>query len=300
MTVAASGGFAALETALRERRTLVDSALRSHLGAPSAGPVTAAVEHALFAPAKRLRPVLSLLVADVFETPAEAVLAGGCAIEMVHTASLILDDLPSMDDATLRRGKPACHVAYGEGIAILAAFSLINRAFELLALGWAGGPDAPARLGLVRELAQAIGFDGMIAGQAMDLKMTGRRIDLQTLEYIHSRKTGALFTASAAFGAHAARAGAAERAALVSYAKNLGLAFQIVDDLIDATGDSAASLKDVGQDQAKTTFVSFAGVAGAEQLARELLASSERALSAFGPRAEPLRELTRYVIARNR
>lgn len=295
----AASGFAALETALQERRALVDAALRGHLGAPADGPVTAAVEHALFAPAKRLRPVLSLLVAEIFETPSEVVLAGGCAIEMVHTASLILDDLPSMDDATLRRGKPACHVVHGEGIAILAAFSLINRAFELLALGWAGSPDAPARLGLARELAQAIGFDGMIAGQAMDLKMTGRRIDLKTLEYIHSRKTGALFMASAAFGAHAARATAAERAALVAYAKNLGLAFQIVDDLIDAVGDTAAALKDVAQDQAKTTFVSFAGLAGAEQLARELSAASQQALQSLGPRAEPLRELARYVIARN-
>jgi geranylgeranyl pyrophosphate synthase len=300
MTTAAAGEFAALEAALEERRSLVDAALRQHLGAPPDGPVTAAVQHALFAPAKRLRPVLSLLIADVFKTSPEAVLPGGCAIEMVHTASLVLDDLPAMDDATMRRGRPACHVVHGEGVAILAAFALINRAFELLACGWPGGPDAAGRLGLAKDLAQAIGWDGMIAGQAMDLSMTGRRIDLKTLEYIHSRKTGALFMASAALGAQAARASAAERVALVAYAKNLGLAFQIVDDLIDATGAADDSLKDVGQDQSKTTFVSFAGVDGARQLAQELARSSQQALEGLGPRAEPLRELARFVIVRKR
>jgi geranylgeranyl diphosphate synthase, type II len=300
MTAAAHSGFVALEAALQERRLLVEAALREQLGAPAGGPVTAAVQHALFAPAKRLRPVLSLLIADIFKTSPEVVLPGTCAIEMVHTASLILDDLPSMDDAGTRRGRPACHVVHGEGIAILAAFALINRGFELFAIGWPGAPDAAERLGLAKELAQAIGWDGMIAGQAMDLSMTGRRIDLKTLEYIHSRKTGALFMASAALGAQTARASAAERGALVAYAKNLGLAFQIVDDLIDATGEPGDSLKDVGQDEAKTTFVSFAGVEGARQLAHELARSSQDALQGLGPRAEPLRELARYVIARKR
>ena len=122
------------------------------------------------------------------------------AIEMVHTASLILDDLPCMDDATLRRGRPTCHVAHGEATAILAAFALQNRAFEILGEGWPGGPDAAVRAGLTRELALAIGLDGMIAGQATDLEMTDRVFDFQTLEFIHSRKTGALFTASAELG----------------------------------------------------------------------------------------------------
>lgn len=300
MTTAAVAGLAALEAALQGRRQLVEAALREHASLPAAGPVAAAVQDALFAPAKRLRPILTLLVADVFKTPPEVVLPGACSIEMVHTASLILDDLPAMDDAKTRRGRPACHVIHGEASAILAAFALINRAFELLAVGWPAGPDSPGRVGLARELAQAIGLDGMIAGQAMDLAMTGRSIDLKTLEYIHSRKTGALFMASAAFGAQAARASASERAALVAYAKNLGLAFQIVDDLIDATGETTESLKDVGKDDAKTTFVSFAGLDGAQQLAQELAQASQEALQGLGPRAEPLRELARYVITRKR
>jgi geranylgeranyl pyrophosphate synthase len=229
----------------------------------------------------------------------EAVLPAGCAIEMVHTASLILDDLPSMDDAKLRRGRPTCHVAHGEATAILAAFALQNRAFEILAEGWPGGPDATARSKAARELTRAIGTDGMIAGQSVDLQMTDRVIDFKTLEFIHSRKTGALFMASAAIGAQSARAQPAELGAVVAYAKNLGLAFQIVDDLIDVTGGSEAG-KDTGQDAKKTTFVSFSGVEGARALAAELAAASQAALEPFGARAQPLAELARYVVVRRR
>ena len=291
--------FAVLERTLEDRRQRVEAALR-RLVAPGRAPaVEAAVADSLFAPAKRLRPILSLLVAEVLKGNPEAVLPAGCAIEMVHTASLILDDLPSMDDAKTRRGRPTCHVAHGEATAVLAAFALMNRAFEILAEGWEGGPDAAARGGIARELARAIGTDGMIAGQSVDLLMTDRQIDFPTLEFIHSRKTGALFMASAALGAMAARARPAEVAAVVAYAKNLGLAFQIVDDLIDATGGAEAG-KDVGKDLKKTTFVSFSGVEGARALAQELIAASEAALQPFGPRAEPLRELARYVVTRRR
>ncbi len=291
--------FAVLERTLDERRQRVEAALR-RLVAPGRAPaVETAIADSLFAPAKRLRPILSLLVAEVLKGNPEAVLPAGCAIEMVHTASLILDDLPSMDDAKTRRGRPTCHVAHGEATAVLAAFALMNRAFEILAEGWEGGPDAAARGGIARELARAIGTDGMIAGQSVDLLMTDLSIDFPTLEFIHSRKTGALFMASAALGAMAARARTAEVASVVAYAKNLGLAFQIVDDLIDATGGQEAG-KDVGKDLKKTTFVSFSGVEGARALAQELIAASEAALQTFGPRAEPLRELARYVVTRRR
>ena len=210
--------------------------MRALLGPGARPAVQAAIEDSLFAPGKRLRPILALMVAEVLRGDPESVLPAAGAIEMVHTASLILDDLPCMDDATTRRGRPTCHVAHGEATAILAAFALQNRAFEILGEGWPGGPDASVRAGLTRDLARAIGLDGMIAGQAADLEMTDRVIDFQTLEFIHSRKTGALFTASAELGAAAARASPAERAAVSAYAKNLGLAFQVVDDLIDATG----------------------------------------------------------------
>jgi geranylgeranyl diphosphate synthase, type II len=291
--------FVDLERTLEDRRQRVEAALRRLVAPGHAPAVEAAIETSLFAPAKRLRPILSLLVAEVLKGDPEAVLPAGCAVEMVHTASLILDDLPSMDDAKTRRGRPTCHVAHGEATAVLAAFALLNRAFEILAEGWEGGPDATGRGKVARELARAIGTDGMIAGQSVDLFMTDRAIDFPTLEFIHSRKTGALFMASAALGAQVARARPAEVAAVVAYAKNLGLAFQIVDDLIDATGGAEAG-KDVGKDLKKTTFVSFSGVEGASTLARELIAASLAALQPFGPRAEPLRDLARYVVTRRR
>jgi geranylgeranyl diphosphate synthase type II len=292
--------FAGLETALEDRRRLVEDALQRLKGSGHAPAVQAALEDSLFAPAKRLRPIVSLLVAEVFRGDPAAVMPAACAVEMVHTASLILDDLPSMDDARARRGRPACHVAHGEATAILAAFALLNRAYEVLAEGWPNGPDPAARAAIARDLARAVGLDGMIAGQSEDLRMTDRTIDFQTLEFIHSRKTGALFTCAAALGAAGARASAADTAAVTAYAKNLGLAFQIVDDLIDVTGAPETAGKDVGQDLKKTTFVSFSGVEGARQLAEELVATSEEALGGFGPRAQPLRDLARYVVRRNR
>jgi geranylgeranyl diphosphate synthase type II len=299
-TKATTPDFSALEATLEDRRRRVEEALERLVPGGQAPGVEAALKGSLYAPAKRLRPILAMLVAEVLKGDPEPVLPAACCIEMVHTASLILDDLPSMDDASSRRGRPACHVAHGESTAILAAFALLNRGFEILAEGWSRGPDASVRAGISRELARAVGLEGMIAGQAQDLAMTDRAIDFPTLEFIHSRKTGALFMAAAALGAMAARSTAAERAAVVAYAKNVGLAFQIADDLIDATLGALEAGKDVGKDAKKTTFVSFAGVAGARQLAQELVATGREALSGFGPRAQPLHDLAEYVVSRRR
>jgi geranylgeranyl pyrophosphate synthase len=292
--------FRELESALEQRRLLVEDALTRVAPRGDSPSVAAAIEDSLHAPAKRLRPILALLVTDMLRGEPAGVLPAACSVEMVHTASLILDDLPCMDDASSRRGRAACHVAHGEATALLAAFALLSRAFELLAAGWPGAPDAAARAGLAMELGRAVGLSGMIAGQEADLKMTDKVIDFPTLEFIHSRKTGALFTASAAFGALAARATASERLAVMAYAKNLGLAFQVVDDLIDVTGGADETGKDVRQDTKKTTFVSFAGAEGARQLARELVQASQEALAGFGARAQALLDLASYVVARRR
>jgi geranylgeranyl diphosphate synthase, type II len=292
--------FRVLEGALEERRLIVEGALRLARPASETGEVTAAIEHGLFAPAKRLRPILTLLVTELLRGDPAIVLPAGCAIEMVHTASLLLDDLPSMDNALLRRGRPTCHTVYGEATTILAAFALLNRAYEILAQGWPQAPSVRLRAGMADELARAIGLNGMIAGQARDLMSTDKAVDFATLEFIHSRKTGALFIASAAIGASASGAGPAEKAAVSMYAKNLGLAFQIVDDLIDVVGENAEAGKDVRQDLKKTTFVSFSGVEGAELLARELARASQEALAPFGDRAQRLLDLADYVVARRR
>jgi len=289
-----------LDRVLEERRLLVEDALVRLAPVSESPTVALAVADSLHAPAKRLRPILALLVAEILKGNPKSVLPAACAVEMVHTASLILDDLPCMDNASLRRGRPACHVTHGEATALLAAFALLNRGYEILAEGWPGGPDGAGRSAIAGEVARAIGLTGMIAGQAADLEMTGKVIDFPTLEFIHSRKTGALFIAAASLGARAAGAQPSEKAAVEAYAKNLGLAFQIVDDLIDVSSGAADVGKDVGKDARKTTFVSFAGVDGARQLAQELVKASQEALAGFGTRAETLLDLASYVVTRRK
>lgn len=261
---------------------------------PGNDPVDRAIVYTLLAPSKRVRPVLTLLAAELCGGTADKALPAAAAIELVHTSSLILDDLPSMDDAPLRRGRPSNHVAFGESIAILAAFGLLNHGFGLLARSY----EPPLSAALSALLADAVGRDGLIAGQAADLLATDRDIQFELLERIHRGKTGALFNASAVAGAMTAGASADAIAALSAFAKNLGLAFQIIDDLLDVEGSPAETGKAARADARKTTFVSFSGVAGAQQLASELCQTADRALEPFGRRAARLRDLSAFVAAR--
>jgi geranylgeranyl pyrophosphate synthase len=215
-------------------------------------------------------------------------------MELVHTSSLILDDLPSMDDAALRRGRAANHVAFGEAVAILAAFGLLNHAYGALARAY----EPPLAATLAALVSEAVGSRGLIGGQAIDLLATEKEIDFDLLERIHREKTGALFNASAVAGALTAAGDASAIAALSAFAKNLGLAFQIVDDVLDVEGDPADTGKAVRQDARKTTFVSFSGVDGAHQLATELCLAADAALVPFGRAAERLRALSAFVAAR--
>lgn len=256
-------------------------------------PVHQSMRYTALASSKRVRAVLAMLAAELFGR-AEQALAVATAVELVHASSLILDDLPSMDNAPLRRGKPSNHVAFGEAIAILAAFGLLNLAYEHTAASY------PGELGrtIGRLLAEAIGSDGLVGGQAEDLLATEQQISFDALERIHRRKTGALFGASATGGAIAAGASGDEVAALGAYAKNLGLAFQIVDDLLDVEGDPVETGKAHRLDVKKTTFVSFSGVEGARELAAELCATADGALRRFGKKADRLRELSAFVAER--
>jgi geranylgeranyl pyrophosphate synthase len=199
-----------------------------------------------------------------------------------------------MDDAPMRRGRPANHVQFGEATAILAAFGLLNRAFGVLAESY----DPPLARALASLLSDAVGTNGLIAGQAEDLTATEQSIGFETLERIHRLKTGALFSAAATAGALTAGARADQITVLTAYAKNLGLAFQIIDDLLDVEGDPAETGKAVRSDARKTTFVYFSGVAGARQLAGELCETANTALTPFGRRADRLRELSEFVAAR--
>lgn len=257
--------------------------------------VQRSMAYTVLAPSKRVRPVLVLLCAELCGGRATHALPIAASVELVHAASLILDDLPSMDDAALRRGRPANHKQFGEAIAILAAFALLNLSFGTIA----SACEAPLSVRISKLFSDAVGRDGLVGGQAADLLATDQAIDFEMLERIHRGKTGALFVAAASAGALTAGAPADAINSLAAYAKNLGLAFQIIDDLLDVEGDPAETGKAVRADARKTTFVSFSGVSGARQLARELCDTADRALAPFGKRADRLRELSAFVVGRS-
>jgi len=259
-----------------------------------ASPVERAMAYTVLAPSKQVRAVLVLLCAELCRGDAARAVPGAAAVELVHAASLILDDLPSMDDAPLRRGRRANHLEFGDATAILAAFGLLNLAYGTLAASY----EPPLASRMASLLSDAIGPAGLIGGQELDLRATDREITFEMLEQIHRGKTGALFVAAATCGALSAGAAPESIAALAAYAKNLGLAFQIVDDLLDVIGTPEETGKAVRQDARKTTFVSFSGVDGARQLAEELCETANRALALFGAKADRLRELSSFVASR--
>jgi geranylgeranyl pyrophosphate synthase len=271
----------------------VTRALEAFLGAPPGSPVVDAMRYTLLAPSKRVRGVLVLLSADLCGSSARAMPAA-CAVEAIHAASLILDDLPAMDDAPLRRGRPSAHIAFGEAIAVLAAVGLLNAAYGHLARGYE--PSLATRLTAL--YADAVGLDGLVAGQAEDVLATNSTVTFDALERIHRRKTGVLFSAAATAGARAGGGSDEDVAALTAYAKNLGLAFQIVDDLLDVTGTPEETGKAGSRDARKTTFVSFSGVDGARELAEDLCRTATSALAPFGRRAAHLAELAAFVAQR--
>jgi len=274
-------------------QALIDVEL-TRLMPPGEGAVPPAMAYTVLAPSKRVRPVLTLLTAELCGGSAAHATPAAAVMELVHASSLILDDLPSMDDAPLRRGRKSNHLEFGEGIAILAAFGLLNLAYATVARAY----DAPLASRLSTLLSDAVGADGLIGGQAADLLATDRQITFEVLERIHRGKTGALFSAAATAGALTAGAPADAVTSLSTFAKNLGLAFQVIDDLLDVEGDPAETGKAIREDVKKTTFVSFSGIAGARQLAMELCHTADRALAPFGRRADRLRELSAFVAGR--
>jgi farnesyl diphosphate synthase/geranylgeranyl diphosphate synthase type II len=222
-----------------------------------------------------------------------------CAIELIHTYSLIHDDLPAMDDDDLRRGKPSLHKAYDEATAILVGDGLQARAFELLAN--APGLSAEQRIAMVKVLAKAAGPAGMVGGQFIDIQATNSDMTLDDLKTMHSLKTGALIRASLALGGIAAGASAQQLSALDEYGAHIGLAFQVVDDILDVEGDTATLGKTQGKDSEanKPTYVKLLGLAGAKTEAGRLLQSALDALAGFGDSADHLRDLARYIVERD-
>lgn len=282
-------------TFLAEYRARVDAALAELLPPAATAPVDVheAMRYTLLAPSKRVRATVALLAADLRGREPRA-MGMALSVELAHAASLILDDLPCMDNAPLRRGRPSCHVAFGESTALLASFGLLSLAYQVLATHY----EATLAARLSALLADTVGSRGLIAGQADDLAADRTTVTFERLEQIHRLKTGVLFGAAAMGGALAAEAPAAHVAAVAAYAKNLGLAFQIVDDLLDVEGDTAETGKLTRTDLKKTTFVSFSGTDGARLLARELCETARRALEPFGRQADRLRDLAAFVAER--
>ena len=290
-----------LDDALREAADAVGEALESLVPAPDGadGRLVEAMRYSLFAGGKRLRPFLVLSGADLFEVPRAWSVNTAAAIEMVHTYSLVHDDLPAMDDDDLRRGKPTCHIAFDEATAILVGDSLLTLAFEAVTTP-AGHPDAAVRAEIACALAQAAGADGMAGGQAIDLAAESRDLTLDEVITLQRLKTGALFGFACEAGAILAREDGTARAALRDYAACIGLAFQIADDLLDHEGTEADLGKAVGKDAAagKATFVGLLGADEARRRAEALADDAIAALSAFDEKAAPLRAVARYIVER--
>jgi geranylgeranyl diphosphate synthase type II len=291
--------------ALAALRAATEAALEKALPPETAWPETIhrAVRYSLFAGGKRIRPVLVLAAGEAVGAPREELLPLACAVEMIHTYSLIHDDLPAMDDDDLRRGKPTSHKVFGEAIAILAGDALLTRAFHLLATVPSGVDDALARrrLAATEVLAEACGTGGLIGGQVMDLESEGRAIDAPSLERLHRAKTGALLSACVRGSAILGGARTSELEALSRYAAAIGLAFQVVDDVLDATEDAASLGKTAGKDAAahKATYVSVHGIARAREMADGLLREALAAVAPLGPRAALLQAVARLIVERH-
>jgi len=295
---------ATLEAELDERRRLVEDALDRALPAESAWPETIhrAVRYSLFAGGKRIRPLLVLAAGEAVGGRREDVMPLACAVEMIHTYSLVHDDLPAMDDDDLRRGKPTSHKVFGEAIAILAGDALLTRAFQVMA---AAPEDADTgfvrrRLAATSILAEAAGTSGLIGGQVLDLESEGHAVDAATLERMHRAKTGALLGACVRGGAVLGGARADDLERLGRYAAAIGLAFQVVDDVLDATGAAQELGKTAGKDAraGKATYVSVHGLEASRGLARGLLADALSALSPLGARGRLLEGLARMIVER--
>jgi len=287
---------------LAAQRDEVNKALERYLAQAEGCPprLREAVRYSVFAGGKRLRPILALEAAEAVGESGEEVMAFGCALELIHTYSLIHDDLPSMDDDDLRRGKPTNHVVFGEGMAILAGDALLTSAFALMARTARGMKRPEVGLAAMAEVAQAAGAAGMVGGQVADLEAEGRAVEAEELEYIHRHKTADMITAALVAGAYLAGGTEAQVEALRGYGESVGLAFQVVDDILDVEGNPDTLGKPVGSDRdnEKATYPALFGMAEAKRKAARLVDAAKAALAPLAERGEVLRRLADYMLKR--
>ena len=295
-----------LDLYLEEKRRFVEAGLQD-LMLEASGPFSRhleAMRYSLFAGGKRIRPILCLAAGEAIDGSAGVaarLLPIACALEYIHTYSLIHDDLPAMDNDALRRGKPTNHVLYGEAGAILAGDGLLTLAFHLLSGERGAGLPAAERLKIIEIIAAAAGPSGMVGGQSLDIDSEKVTIDFQRLQTIHRAKTGALITCSLQAGALAAGASAKQYDDLTHYGEKIGLAFQIVDDILNVTSTTEELGKAAGSDanRGKATYPAFFGLKETRRLAAQAAAEAIQALAAFDDKAEPLRRLATYITTRS-
>ena len=292
-----------LEAYLQERRRLVDAALDGFLPSEDMRPpsVHRAMRYSVLAGGKRLRPILVIAGAEVVGASPSAVMPTACAMELIHTYSLIHDDLPAMDDDDYRRGRLTNHKVFGDAIAILAGDALLTYAFQLVAQNAAvPGVDPKVVCDVVAEIAEAAGTVGMVGGQVVDIESEGKTITAEELEYIHVHKTAALLRASLSVGARLGGADAAALAAVADAGQSLGLAFQIVDDILDVEGSLETLGKTAGSDERKqkVTYPALHGIEASRREARRLIERTKSRLGMFGARSAPLCALADFVVER--
>lgn len=290
------------KTQWNERIKLIEAALLKELGAETAlvPRLAESMEYSLMAGGKRLRPILVMAAADAVGAKGTDFVQAACGIEMIHTYSLIHDDLPAMDNDDYRRGKLTNHKVFGEALAILAGDALLTQAFEVI-LRQQGVP-AQVLLEVLREMSIAAGPNGMVGGQVIDMLSEGKRISMEELRKMHMGKTGALFRAAIRSGAILGGASEAQLAALTTYADCFGLAFQITDDILDVVGDEAVIGKPVGSDERneKSTYVTLTSLDEAKKLAADTVQQALEALEIFGDEAKFLRDLVKMLLERNK
>jgi geranylgeranyl diphosphate synthase type II len=289
-----------LESYLKDRSKTVDAALDRFLPKASVKPATLhkAMRYSLFAGGKRLRPIACLAAAEACGGSIEDALPSACAVECIHTYSLIHDDLPCMDDDDFRRGRPTSHKVFGEGIAVLAGDALLTQAFDILS--FARETSRYKMRALLGELSQAAGSRKLIAGQVADLEGEGKKSSRAELRFIHEGKTAAMIVASLRLGAMSANATAAKLTGLTTFGQNLGLAFQVIDDILDITQSSEKLGKSAGKDLAaqKTTYPALIGLEAARKEARRLTKAAHASLAPFGRKGALLHDIADYLLDR--
>lgn len=293
-----------LDTYVKARRAEVDGALRNIFPDVS-GPaeeIVRAMEYSLFAGGKRLRPILCIAAAEAAGGAPADVMPVACALELIHTYSLIHDDLPMMDDDDLRRGKPTSHKVFGEPLALLAGDGLLTEAFRLMASARPEGSPERMVLRVIALVAEAAGWNGMVGGQVVDMRWQGKDTDLDTVRFIHTHKTAALIKASVVAGAMLGGASDSQIGDMTRYGENIGLAFQISDDILDLESDCETLGKSVGADakMGKATYPAVAGIEQSKHIQAKLIDDALAALETFDHRADPLRAVARYVIERKK